>query len=480
MQSREFAHLSATMREQRATTGIIEGSAPHRESIDTTLLLEDLKRRYRAAGVPIEVRFRDLASWVRAGDQHTHQIHPYPAKLLPHIANFFVRASSLCKPGQIVLDPFCGSGTVALEASLAGANPIVADANPFALLVTKVKTTPYETPDLIATAHELRARISRLRTADPISVVNEHLWYSKSTKKELEKILRAIMEVEDDNLRDFFRVCFSVVARRLSYADPAVNVPVRLKEKQSRSDTANEDIRKHLKWLETVSAAEEFDRAVQLNIGRVHAANLAFPKRRPAIVVGQDARQLIDQDSRRRPAASVPLTITSPPYGSAQKYIRASSLALNWLSLCPPSALAALEGHSIGREHLSSKYRATPCEAADNLSTEFRGLVERIRVKNPSRGAITETYFHELGDALCEIERITTPDGHVVLILGNNTVAGLSVENDCFATEIMLELGFSLELALIDRIHSRGLMTARNKSASLISGETILMFRKQR
>lgn len=85
-----------------------------------------------------------------------------------------------------------------------------------------------------------------------------------------------------------------------------------------------------------------------------------------------------------------------------------------------------------------------------------------------------------MGDALCEIERVTTPDGHVVLVLGNNTVTGFNVENDCFATEIMLELGFSLELALIDRIHSRGLMTARNKSAALISGETILMFRKQR
>ena len=461
------------MREQKAANGFFEEAASHRDSIDTTLLLEDLKRRYRDTGTPIEVKFRDIASWVRAGDQFTHQIHPYPAKLLPHIANFFVRASSLCKPGQTVLDPFCGSGTVALEASLVGAEAIVADANPLALLLTKVKTTPYQIPHLIETARELRARISRLRTADPISVVKENLWYSTSTKKALEKILRAVMEIEDADLQDFFRICFSVVTRRLSYADPAVNVPVRLKEKPSLSDAANEKIRKHLKWLETVSPAEEFDRVVQLNIGRVHAANMASPGRKPACVVGEDARQI-----HRCPAASVPMTITSPPYGSAQKYVRASSLALNWLSLCPPSALAALEGHSIGREHLSSKYKPTSCKATDHLSSEFRGLVERIRAKNPSRGEITETYFYELGDSLCEIGRVTSAGGHAVLVLGNNTVTGYNVENDCFATEIMLELGFSLELALVDRIHSRGLMTVRNKSASLISGETILMFRK--
>jgi DNA modification methylase len=470
----------AQMRKSRIEPSTADGASPYRNSVDTALLLEDLKRKYRAAGRAIPVTFRELASWVRAGDQLTHQIHPYPAKLLPHIANFFIRSSSLCKVGQTVLDPFCGSGTVALEASLAGAKPIVADANPFALLVTKVKTTPYEIAELVSTAHALHARIKRLRTADSIPVVNEHLWYSSTTKKELEKILRAVMEIDDPDLRDFFRICFSVVARRLSYADPAVNVPVRLKEKPSFSDTTNEGIRHHLNWLEIVSPAEEFDKVVRINIGRVHAANLAFPKRKEAIVVGQDARKLVNQNLSRRPAASVGLTVTSPPYGSAQKYIRASSLALNWLSLCSPSELAALEGHSIGREHLSSKYRLDSSRGTDTLSKEFRKLVDQIHAKNPTRAAITEMYFHELGDALCEIQRVTTVDGHVVLVLGNNTVSGFNVENDCFVTEIMLELGFSLELALVDRIHSRGLMTARNKNASLIAGETILMFRKQK
>lgn len=468
------------MKEQRVAVKSIEGNFSQRDSIvDTALLLEDLKRRYRDVGAPISVTFRDLASWVRAGDQFTHQIHPYPAKLLPHIANFFVRASSLCRHGSLVLDPFCGSGTVALEASLAGARPIVADANPLALLVTKVKTTPYSVPDLISAARDLRVRISRLRTADAISVVNEKLWYSKATKQSLEKILRAVMEVEDVNQRDFFKVCFSVAVRRLSYADPAVNVPVRLKEKPSLSIAANEQVRKHLNWLESVSVAEEFDRIVQLNIGRVHVANLAFPERKPAVMVGVDAKHLVDQDLRLLPPMSVPLTITSPPYGSAQKYIRSSSLALNWLSLCAPEKLASLEGHSIGREHLSSKRQTVSLKSSEHISPVFRQLIQRIRAENPSRGAITETYFHELGDALCEIERITMPGGHVVLVIGNNTVAGFSVKNDRFATEVMLELGFSLELALMDRIHSRGLMTVRNKSASLISGETILMFRKR-
>ncbi len=468
------------MKEQRAASRPGAGKISQQDSVvDTSLLLEDLKRRYRSTGSPIPVTFRNLASWVRAGDQFTHQIHPYPAKLLPHIANFFLSATSLCRRGTLVLDPFCGSGTVALEASLTGAQPIVADANPFALLVTKVKTTPYPVPELISASRKLRARISRLRTAETIPVVNDHLWYSKETKKSLEIILRAVMEIEDDGYRDFFRVCFSVVARRLSRADPAVSVPVRLKEKPSLSMAANAKVRKHLNWLRAISPADEFDRIVQLNIGRVHATNLAFPERKSAKIIGTDARSLVDKNSLRQRQNAVPLTITSPPYGSAQKYIRASSLALNWLSLCAPTELAKLEGHSIGREHLPSKRTQSAQIEKKRLPSGFPEIVEQIRERNPSRGAITETYFHELQDALFELERVTVPGGHIVLVIGNNTVSGINVENDKFAANSLAALGFSLELALTDRIHSRGLMTTRSKSASLISGETILIFRKR-
>jgi tRNA G10 N-methylase Trm11 len=201
------------------------------DRVDTTLLLEDLKRRYRSASAPLEVSFREIVSWVRQGDKFTHLLHPYPAKLLPHIAHFFAHASGLRSTGSYVLDPFAGSGTVALEASLAGATALVADSNPLALLLAKVKTTPYDTEVLVDQAQRLSKRVARLRTAPTVAVVNAHLWYSQDTKLGLERVLRAVMEIEDEDLRDFFRICFSVAARRLSHADPSISVPVRLMPK---------------------------------------------------------------------------------------------------------------------------------------------------------------------------------------------------------------------------------------------------------
>jgi hypothetical protein len=38
-------------------------------SVDTTLLLEELKHKYRDSLSPVEVSFRNLVGWVRPGDQ---------------------------------------------------------------------------------------------------------------------------------------------------------------------------------------------------------------------------------------------------------------------------------------------------------------------------------------------------------------------------------------------------------------------------
>src|SRR5215213_3805953 len=99
-----------------------------------TELLHSLQRQYEQTREPVEVDFRKSLSWSKLGDSYTHQLHPYPAKLLPIIAEFFVATRGRSSVDDFVLDPFCGSGTVALEASLGGGVPLIADANPFAVL----------------------------------------------------------------------------------------------------------------------------------------------------------------------------------------------------------------------------------------------------------------------------------------------------------------------------------------------------------
>ena len=70
----------------------------------------------------------------------THNIHRYSGKFIPQIA---ARAISLLtQPGDLVVDPYCGSGTTLLESALLGRRAVGVDLNPLAVLITRVKTTP--------------------------------------------------------------------------------------------------------------------------------------------------------------------------------------------------------------------------------------------------------------------------------------------------------------------------------------------------
>lgn len=445
---------------------------------DTSSLFNALRYEYQKKHIPVSVDFRELVGWVRLGDQHTHQIHPYPAKLLPHIAHFFSRLRSVDGPKiDRVLDPFSGSGTVALEASIAGLESFIADANPLALLISKVKTTPFDTGRLVQNLDSILARYSRLKTAPKIQIVNEDLWYAPPTKVKLEILLRCINETEtDQNYRNFFHVCFSVVARKASLADPSISVPVRLKERPSFSAERNAKIKARLEWAASPNIAAEFEKNCLSNIDRIKACNDNCPRRKASICVGNDARHLLSpQSSKPLDTESVPMIITSPPYGSAQKYVRSSSLSLNWLGLANPGQLSYLESHSIGREHVSAFRNKS---VSWDLPEEFMDLINEIEQINALRAEITRRYLHEMQEAIAEMARVITRGGRIVIVIGNNHVCGKPLRNDRFISQILHNHGFSLELALLDDIKSHGLMTKRNKTASIISRESVLVFKK--
>src|SRR5438445_2136336 len=72
--------------------------------------------------------------------EFTHGFHLYPARMHPEIAKrLIVKYAS--EPKKVVFDPFMGSGGVLVEALLNGNNSVGIDVNPFAVLLSKVKTT---------------------------------------------------------------------------------------------------------------------------------------------------------------------------------------------------------------------------------------------------------------------------------------------------------------------------------------------------
>lgn len=447
-------------------------------SLDTTPLYNSLVREFVSNDEPLTVDFRSLINWVRVGDRLTHLIHPYPAKLLPHIAHLFCNSEKVVPVGTAVLDPFCGSGTVALEATIAGRAALIADANPLALLLARVKTRPYDALVLDDTLDAVIRRARRLRKAPEVSIVNATLWYSARVKKELELVLRAVREIEDLAVREFFELSFSSAARRLSNADLTISVPVRMSSRAARTPAGQKKLEERMRWVQGASCLAEFERVCRANISRVAATNSQNPNRKSARVVGDDARTLSrDLAQLAQPEhAEVSLVMTSPPYGSAQKYVRASSLSLNWLGLGAPSDLARLESVSIGREHV---HRSRDLNFENALPPDFNELIDALTNLNPRRARITEIYLQEFRLALREMTKVVSTGGRVAIVIGNNQVCGQSLRSDMFIKHVMEDAGMLLELELVDTIKSRGLMTKRNKTASVISRESVLVFKKE-
>ena len=70
----------------------------------------------------------------------THSIHPYPAKFIPQIPATLI--DELSEPGDLVYDPFIGSGTTLVEALRGNRRALGSDVNPMSALLAKVKATP--------------------------------------------------------------------------------------------------------------------------------------------------------------------------------------------------------------------------------------------------------------------------------------------------------------------------------------------------
>jgi DNA modification methylase len=436
-------------------------------SSEYRILLEKYKKNDRY----LEVDFRKLVNFNSSIDRYTHLIHPYPAKLLANIPYFFINNSNFTTSNSTVLDPFCGSGTVLLESILSGRNAFGADSNPLARLIAGSKVHNLNPEKLRIILSEITKKIPNSTKSDaPQNLLNWDRWYTKATQHKLGVIGNLIRSITSSNeVVSFFNVCLSVTAKKTSFCDPTVSVPVRINPKRFKNIKRRASAESHLKKIENINAYDVFETTCLANISRVEKLFQAKGKGR-ILGICDDSRSLnIVKDNQ------VDLIITSPPYAGAQKYIRSSSLSLGWLNLCPDEKLRNLEKLNIGREHYNKHEYISPAFSPSKLAFS---TLERVRKKNPLRSHIAANYLLEMQKALRECYRVLKPQGKMILVVGNNLVCGEEFETRKYLEEICMEIGFSTEMILKDEIHSRGLMTKRNKTASVITCEWVIILRK--
>jgi hypothetical protein len=442
---------------------------------ETSETFRSLLARYRRNGHAINVDFRSLVNSPSKVERATHLLHTYPAKILPHIPFFFLANSILSQRGDTVLDPFVGSGTVVLESLLSGRNAVGADSNPFAQLLSRVKTTPIALERLLSASKRLLSRIPEANTECDAEVVNIEHWFYPATVRKLSKIRNAISVTQDEAIREFFLVCFSTAMRKASLADPRLSVPVRLREGQyPPGHPLREKSDQVLRKLRKFDVIAIFEKILMQNISRLQRIDSIAPQLKLNLV-SNDARVLKNSETRRLNRNSVDLVITSPPYPGAQKYVRACCLSLGWLGLSGTSDLLSLKRAAIGRE----EFRKHELEHHhETMLSSANSKLCKIASKDPVRAAIAGAYINEMEIVLHELERVLRPGGYMVIVIANGTIGGESFYTERYIRQLAEQVGFQTRLRLIDEIRSRGLMTKRNKTANIITREFVIVFEK--
>jgi hypothetical protein len=208
----------------------------------------------------------------------THWIYPYRGKFHPQMVRALLNILGV-GPGSSVCEPYLGSGTTALEASLVGANVVGVDISPLCVLLTRVKTLSWMALDEIGSC---TARLMKRRTLSPGDL--------KAPRGSSER------------LREFL-----TIARMVTESDVA---------RRQRETEAS--LRRNLSnMLESVRAHATAIREFGLEPGRV-TANLG------------DSRNLAKAGIRD---ASIDAVVTSPPYSIALDYVKNDDHALKALGV---------------------------------------------------------------------------------------------------------------------------------------------------
>jgi hypothetical protein len=428
-----------------------------------TETLQCLLDQYEASPGPIEVSFRRLVGPIPV-NYLSHSIYPYPARLLRQIPRFFLHCRQIASENDVVLDPFCGSGTVLVEARAAHLTGWGIDSNPFARLLSEVKTTPLDAGRAQQAAGEVLRQAKAFRSAAIPDVVNVDFWFSHPVKQALGRLRRAILEsgVSAD-LQRFLLVSLALAAERCSLRDARIPVPVRRHGWATVAATQNS------------TAVWQMFAAVSSFIA-ARLAEVPSPPGVVSIVEGRDAATAytIYRDHLRTRLQRPTVILTSPPYGAAQKYIRSTSLALGWTNLASASELAALERLLIGREHL----RQSELSDLDTPLPCIRAEIDRLARRDKVRAAIYAHYFRAMGTVIENLVSLLAPGGVFVLVAGSNAVAGEELQTHHHLRDLAVANGMTPVLELRDAIRGRVLLTKRASANAPLKAETVHVLRK--
>lgn len=186
-----------------------------------------------------------------------HKIGEYPSKIRPIVFTHIVERFS--NKGNTILDPFCGSGTVAVEAKLQGRNSINYDINPNAVELTKKKLDKLDSQEMRSAYRELLEDLGEdFQTVLGNGEINHHSKLKEVQEQKEVKRLQAVLEDLKDPSSDYFKTTHITEikdSRTLNLPDVSVDAVI--------TDIPYASMIKYSDLKEDLSTIEDYDKFLE-------------------------------------------------------------------------------------------------------------------------------------------------------------------------------------------------------------------------
>lgn len=389
-------------------------------------------------------------------NSYTHGMFKYPCKFIPEIPRWGIN-KFLSEKTEVVFDPFCGSGTTLLEANIHGVNAFGTEIDDVAKLIVRVKTTILTTKQIERLKDEY-TNIVETFTSNTVecftpTIENLEHWFPQKTILELGCIKKYIDTIDDEDVKNFFKLCMISIIKKVSYADDTSPKPyISSKIKKTPPLVEKEFASVFKRYLQMIKDVRTIEKFGHTRILKGDALSFSCP-------------------------TEIDLAITSPPYINAFDYGRTMRLENLWLETLTEDELRNKKCQYVGTEKINLK------EEKDNLgilkkSKLLQEYYKIILVKDEKRALIVKKFFEDMETNLLQVYKQLKKGGKYVVVIGNSSIRNVEIESWKVIEQLAHIIGFNTIEYFSYIIQNPYIRIPRNGKGGKIKKDYVLVLEK--
>jgi tRNA G10 N-methylase Trm11 len=390
---------------------------------------------------------------------YTHTLHRFPGKFVPQVARELLNLLGLQAGQDIVLDPFCGSGTLLIEAAAAGINSIGFDIDSLAAFITEAKITPLTPRQLGELRAFWRDPFSSGTAPAPLpDVVNLSHWFTPTCAKQLAVLKGRALAIDDMHQRNFSLAILSSIVRRVSNADD-----------QTQKTYVSGTLKKTPPLPEELFPAF-MSRAIE------GMSDYSRVCRQVPVIQHADARDFTVNNE-------ISAVATSPPYIDSIDYVYNQMLEYFWLydilGIESVDEIKKLRKQPMGFRKASVNEGLERIQMkSPSAASILNPLVEQIEAVNHSEALNVVGYFQDFSDHLQAVSNVLGPGGKYALVVGESFIRGVTVPTPEILVSQFESFGFRMLGRCSYLIKRHYMKFPRRENSRTIKIDHVLCFEK--